>query len=80
MALRHVSNRICPTPLKSPSRNCGGLFIRTNSYRISNLFEGVFGATSFIAQTCAPFGDFKCHEFIFNGLHRFFYSTYKARL
>ena len=79
MALRHVINRICPTPLKSPSRNCGGLFICINSYRISNLIEGVIGAASFITPTCAPFGDFERHEFIFNGLYRIFYSTYKAR-
>ena len=47
-----------------------------SSYRISNLFEGVFGAASSTAQAGTSPSSAKCDVVVPDGLTRFFNSTY----
>ncbi len=78
MALRHVSSWNCPTPLKSPSRNCGGLFIYKHfPIGLKTYLRELLVPQALTAQVGASLGDLERFEFICNGLTGIFNSTYQ---
>ena len=64
------------TSIKQFKRLGNARFLSVSSYRISNLLEGVFGATSSTAQNGASFGAAKCDVVLFDGLTWLLNSTY----